>query len=302
MGKFRIQPHGRLHEWIADEKGYFTAEGLDYEFVRGPARTSVGTPATEHAQASVVSTEDAPAEIKTGAFESMEAGRACEVSSACHWAVNMAASAQHGRMYGKAYSIGLSGIYVPPESPIRRIEDLAGVEVGVGYHSGSHFSALQALYSALPQENVKLRFIGGPAERLELLLQRKIAAANVFTIQRDIVEQQGFRKVLDTTFIMGFLITGDADDADVEKYFHALQRAQQDIDLEPEQYKHYFLREINPKYHDLIDVRNFSPGERIIFGQYTEEMYEKTHHWMEDLGLFPGEQLGHEAYQSAVLV
>jgi hypothetical protein len=26
-------PHGRLQEWVAEEKGYFTAEGLDYSFV-----------------------------------------------------------------------------------------------------------------------------------------------------------------------------------------------------------------------------------------------------------------------------
>ena len=32
MGKFVIQPHFRLHEWVAEEKGYFAAEGLDYEF------------------------------------------------------------------------------------------------------------------------------------------------------------------------------------------------------------------------------------------------------------------------------
>ena len=32
MSKFRIQPHGRLQEWVAEEKGYFTDAGLDYEF------------------------------------------------------------------------------------------------------------------------------------------------------------------------------------------------------------------------------------------------------------------------------
>jgi hypothetical protein len=31
MGKFRISTHGRLHDWIAVEKGYFEDEGLDYE-------------------------------------------------------------------------------------------------------------------------------------------------------------------------------------------------------------------------------------------------------------------------------
>jgi ABC-type nitrate/sulfonate/bicarbonate transport system substrate-binding protein len=32
MSKFLITPHFRLHEWVAQEKGYFSAEGLDYEF------------------------------------------------------------------------------------------------------------------------------------------------------------------------------------------------------------------------------------------------------------------------------
>jgi hypothetical protein len=32
MTKFIIAPHMRLQEWVAEEKGYFAAEGLDYEF------------------------------------------------------------------------------------------------------------------------------------------------------------------------------------------------------------------------------------------------------------------------------
>ena len=32
MPKFIIRPHFRLHEWVAEEKGYFAAEGLEYEF------------------------------------------------------------------------------------------------------------------------------------------------------------------------------------------------------------------------------------------------------------------------------
>ena len=37
MAKFIIQPHGRLQEWIAHEKGYFRDEGLDYDFLPGPS-------------------------------------------------------------------------------------------------------------------------------------------------------------------------------------------------------------------------------------------------------------------------
>jgi hypothetical protein len=32
MATFVIEPHFRLQEWVAEEKGYFRAEGLDYEF------------------------------------------------------------------------------------------------------------------------------------------------------------------------------------------------------------------------------------------------------------------------------
>lgn len=301
-GKFRIQPHGRLQEWVADEKGYFRDEGLDYEFVS----SFFGTSAHAGAAGTVQTTESAKPEprpeVKDGAFESMEAGRACEVSAACHWAVNMASSAEHGRMWGHAYSVTPGAIMVPPESPIRRPADLAGVEIGVGYHSGSHFSALQAIEKLLPSEQINLRFIGRPNDRLSRLLDRSIPAANLFGTPLYVLEQQGFRKVVDTTFMIGFLITGETTQEQVEAYFRAMQRAQRDIDLEPERYKHYLLRELPEQYHARVDVAAFGPGERLVFEPYTREMYERTHRWLEQLDLFPAEQVGHAAYETAVLV
>lgn len=49
-------------------------------------------------------------------------------------------------------------------------------------------------------------------------------------------------------------------------------RAQMDIDLEPERYKHHLLKEIPQRFHDLIDVRRFGPGERLVFLPYTREI------------------------------
>ena len=43
MAKFVIAPHMRLHEWVAEEKGYFAEAGLDYEFrdeLRSAERTA----------------------------------------------------------------------------------------------------------------------------------------------------------------------------------------------------------------------------------------------------------------------
>ena len=42
MSRFRIEPHGRLQEWVADEKGYFNEEGLDYEFLTSYATQASG--------------------------------------------------------------------------------------------------------------------------------------------------------------------------------------------------------------------------------------------------------------------
>ena len=298
MAKFRIMPHGRLQEWVAEEKGYFKDEGLDYEFTTGVGYELMrGT-----GVASVQSADGAPVQVKRGAFESYEAGRACEVSSACHWAVNMASSADHGMMWGHAYSVGPSAIVVPPESPVRRPEDLAGVEVCVGFHSGSHFSALQALSAYFPTNEIKLSFVGGTIDRLDLVAAGKIPTANIFSKELYVAEQLGWRRVLDTTFMMGFLVSGDADREDVEKYFNALRRAQRDIDAEPERFKHYYLKELPERYHSKVDVRAFGPGERIVFEPYTREVFEQTHRWMVDLQLFPDGQKGDKDYSKAVLV
>jgi NitT/TauT family transport system substrate-binding protein len=295
MGEFRIMPHMRLQEWVAEEKGYFADEGLDYQFVRGDGLS--------RRDSSVQAAEGtSPAIVKQGAFESMEAGRACNVSAACHWAVNMAASAQHGRMWGHAYSVTPCGIMVPADSPIKRAEDLAGVEVGVGYHSGSHFTTMQTLAKYMPMDSIKLRFIGGPWDRVDLLLERRIQAATVFGTQKDVLEQQGFRKVVDATFMIGFLIQPGTATEDVEKYFRALRRAQRDIDVEPEQFRHYYLNEMPDKYKPMVDVRAFSSGERIVFEPYTQQVYEKTHRWMEEHNLFDATQAGAAGFAQAVMV
>ena len=301
---FKIQPHNRLQEWVAEEKGYFQDEGLEYVFHTGDnVVRHYGYQGGNGSDGGVVSTDEAPAEVKQGAFEAMEAGRTCDISAACHWAVNMAASGEHGRMWGHAYSVTPSAIYVAPESAIKTPSYLLSAEVGVGYHSGSHFSALQALEAFIRLDQVRLKFIGRPNDRVAQLLDRKIDAANVFGMQSYIVEQQGFRKVLDTTFMIGFLISGqDVEIEDVEKYFRALQRAQRDIDVEHQQYTHYYLREMADEFKPLVDVRGFGPGERIVFEPYTRETYEKTHRWMEQLKLFDEAQAGAARYESAVLL
>jgi NitT/TauT family transport system substrate-binding protein len=229
-------------------------------------------------------------------------GAACDVNSACHWAVNMASSGNHGRMWGHAYSVAPAAVVVPPESTIRTPTDLKKVPIGVGYHSGSHFSTLQGLQKIMRPEEVELSFIGGTQDRLFAALDRKIPAVSVFSVDYHVLLQQGFRVIVDTTFMIGHMISNEANMEDVEKFFRAMKQAQKAIDLAPEQYKHYLLKAIPEQLHSIVDVTGLGPCERIVFEDYTREMYEETHRWMEDLSLFPNEQLGNAAYEVAVLV
>lgn len=296
MGTFIIQPHGRLQEWVAEEHDYFTDEGLDYQF------EPEGLAASSRTTSAVRTADSAPLDARSGAFEDMSGGRSCNVSAACHWAVNAAASSARDKMWGKAYSVSPSGIFVAPDSALQRPEDLAGVGVAVGYHSGSHYSAIQALERYLDRSAIELTYAGLPNDRVRLMMRGEVAAANVFGAQYYILEQLGYRKLVDTTFVMGFLIREDADISDIERYFRGLRRAQQDIDLEPERYKDYWLRELPEDLAASVDVRRFGPGERIVFENYTKEMYESTHRWMKSWDLLDISTDADAGFEQAVLV
>ena len=208
MAKFVIQPHGRLQEWIADEKGYFHDEGLDYEFLRGTSSES---------------------------------------------------------------------------------EQLAGQEIAVGYHSGSHFTTVQSLEPFLGKEQIKLRFGGSIRARVDIGIDRDLPAVSVWGLSFQVLEHLGFRKVVDTSFMIAFLFPAGVEAADVEKYMNGMKRAQMDLDLAPEKYRHYYLNEIPDRYKSKVDVRRFSTGERIVFLPYTEDMYTKTQAWIDGHGMFEGQ-------------
>src|SRR5262249_28329366 len=129
-GKFIIEPHFRLQEWVAEEKGYFKDEGLDYVF----QELVQATDGKIHDQGN-----------KVGAYQSIEKGRTSKVTGACHWTVNVAASNGKGKLYGDVYSVSPAGVFVAPESAVKNPEDLAGVPISVGFQSGSHYSTIQGL-------------------------------------------------------------------------------------------------------------------------------------------------------------
>ncbi len=286
MGKFVIEPHFRLQEWVAEEKGYFAAEGLDYEF----HETVQASDGQVHNQGD-----------KQGAYQSLEKGRASDISCACHWTVNVAAATGHGKLYADAYSVSPAGVFVPPDSPIKGPKDLAGVPISVGYQSGSHYATIQALERYLAPDEIKLSFKEGMLfSRMELLLQGKIPAATLFSGPLYFAEQLGFRKIIDTTFMIATMITGNPDPEDLRGYFRALKKAQRDIDLRPELYTHYYKNEFPKRFLAQMDTGRWGPGERIVFEPYTREVFEAARSWIGTHEIFEG-GLGSAGYDEAII-
>jgi hypothetical protein len=285
--KFIIEPHFRLQEWVAEEKGYFKDEGLDYVF-------------QELVQSSDGKHHDKG--DKVGAMQSFEKGRTSDVSCACHWTVGVAASKGKGRLYGEVYSVSTCGIFVPPNSPIKSPEQLAGVPISVGYQSGSHYATIQSLEPYMPQDKINLTFADGMLfARLDNLINGKSQASTLFSGPYYYAEQHGFRKIIDCTFMIATMITGNPDPEDLRKFFNALRRAQRDIDLRPELYTHYYKKEFPVRYHASMDTRRWGPGERLVFEPYTKEVYDTTFKWIADHGIFADTGMGSGKYEDAVI-
>jgi ABC-type nitrate/sulfonate/bicarbonate transport system substrate-binding protein len=285
--KFIIEPHFRLQEWVAEEKGYFKDEGLDYVFQELVQKTE----GKVHDQGN-----------KVGAYQSIEKGRTSDISCACHWTVNVAASNGKGKLYGDVYSVSPAGVFVPPESAVKNPEDLAGVPISVGFQSGSHYSTVQALEQYLPADKINLSYNDGLLfKRMELLLDRKVPACHLFSGPYYLAEQLGFRKVIDTTFMIATIVTGNADQEDLKKFFRALKRAQRDIDLRPDRYTHYYKKEFPTRWHAQMDTRRWGPGERLVFEPYTKEAYEESFEWIARHQIFANGDMGAGNYENAVM-
>jgi hypothetical protein len=286
MGKFIVEPHFRLQEWVAEEKGYFRDEGLDYEF-RELIRSSEGQHHNKGGK---------------GAFQSIEQGREANVSCACHWTVNVASSNGHTKLYADLYSVAPSGIFVAADSKVRTPADLANVPIAVGFQSGSHYSTIQALEQYISPGEINLNFEDGMLfHRMERFIEGNSPATALFNGPYYLAEQLGFRKVIDTTFMIAAMIKGSPDPEDIRRYFRALRSAQRDIDLRPELYTHYYTNEFPDRFHSRMDTRRWGPGERIVFEPYSKEVFEQSFEWIAEHKIFADDGMGSGDYDKSTI-
>ena len=169
MAPFVIHMHGRLQEWVAEEHGFYRA-GRSHR-LRPRAERPWLRPARAGARRRRGS--------KYGAYESYEKGRDATVSCACHWTVNMAASAEHGTLWGEATRSARAASWCRPNprSAGRRIWP-ASRSTWATIPAATTLRSRRSKRFCRPIE-IALHFGGGPDERLANMIDRRAGGQRV---------------------------------------------------------------------------------------------------------------------------
>ena len=197
----KIAPKGMgLNDFVAQQEGFFAAEGLDVEF---DWKTFRGTQSSWKDFDYFQRPQDKP---YTESKEDV-------IQGACVWGSICNAGAGMGRFVSEAYGLSPWAIFVRADSRIRKPEDLKDVPVSVGMRAGSHFNVPYRLEKFLPLEHIKVVNTGGFGARLKALLDGEVEAASLLPPQIAMAEQLGLRAIIRDTFKTLWWVPENSDPA-----------------------------------------------------------------------------------------
>jgi NitT/TauT family transport system substrate-binding protein len=264
--RMRVAPKGMgLNDFVADQEGYFRAEGLDVEF---DWKTFRGTQSSWKGLEYLERPQDQP----------YANGDADVVQGACAWGTICNAGAGMGRFVRECYGVSPWAIYVRPDSKIERPEDLRNVPIGVGLRAGSHFNVPWRLEPYMPLENIKTVNIGGFGARLTALLNGEIEAASLLPPQIDMAKQLGLREIMANEFHTIWWVPENASKEGVDGYLRALGRAEDALKADLAKYLPLWRKAIP---EDLValhdwDFSRFSRGERFVYEEIPQSEFDEV--------------------------
>ncbi|HXD46254.1 MAG TPA: hypothetical protein VN655_14085 [Pseudolabrys sp.] len=262
----RIAPKGMgLADFVAQQEGFFAAEGLDVEF---DWKTFRGTQSSWKGLDYLHRPQDRPyTEDKQDVIQ-----------GACVWGSICNAGAGMGRFVAEAYGVSPWAIFVRPDSKIHKPEDLKDVPVSVGMRAGSHFNVPYRLEKYLPLEHIKVVNTGGFGARLKALLDGEVEAASLLPPQIAMAEQLGLRAIIRDTFKTLWWVPANTDPAVVTGYLRALDRAEQAMDADPAKYMPLWKLAVPAEFENFHpwDFSKFGRGERFVYKTLPQAEFDDT--------------------------
>ena len=267
MRKVRVAPKGMgLNDFVAKEEGFFAAEGIEVEW---DMKTFRGTQASWKGNDYFQRPQDKPF---------TEAKDSSLIQCACVWGTISNASSGMGRFVGDCYGVSPWGIFVRPESKIRKPEDLKDVPVSVGLRAGSHFNVPFRLEKYLPLEHIKTVNTGGFGARLKALLDGEVEAASLLPPQIDMARQLGLREIIADEFHTLWWVPESAPLEDVRAYLRGLDRAEKALNQNLAKYLPLWERAVPPEFMSTRnwDFSKFTRGERFVYQPLPQAEFDQT--------------------------
>ena len=214
-------------ELVADKLGLFEAEGLDVEFYA--------------LEPSKVEPED-----KVSWYGKLSDSGKVDAYSCCAWAaLDRLSDGGKNKIVGATSSLNYAfSIFVPPDSGIRKVEDLAGVDILVNAKTGSHYCNLNQLEEHIQYEKISLKHGGAPQNRLLSLLRGEAQASSLISPYTEVAEELGFRKVFETGMVdvLAYIAKTDLPQDQIQRFLHAIGQAIGEVQLNPSRFKPFYLQ------------------------------------------------------------
>lgn len=261
-----------LPQLVAKDEGYFAEEGVDVEFVTKDYATPGIAPLEEHELLSSFGTTKSH-------FENGEAS----LYRACEWGQIRRSqdTTVGGRVVSKRAAVNSQAIMVRPDAPQNHPQDLAGTQVAVNFHHGSHYVALQTLEGFLPREDIHVVHLGGPQIRYQALRDGEIAAAALMEPWISLAEKQGYKVLAEAYYVGAEIASPEVDEDTYAAINRAVVRAVHTLNADPRPYLHHLIAEI-PEHLGQLRPEDIPLG-RLRYVEpapYPQDQFERTYRWM----------------------
>jgi NitT/TauT family transport system substrate-binding protein len=266
-----------LPYFVARDEGYFTEEGLDVSFVQRD----------KDAKPSLAPIEDHHLVSSFGPRSPFEHGET-QLYRACEWGQVRRSydSGRGGRVIAKRSAVASQAIFVRPDDPASIPQDLADRTVGVNFHHGSHYIAIQSLEGFLNDDEIKIVHAGSPQDRFEALRDGRIDAVALMEPWIAVAEKLGYKLIVEAHYVGTEIAGPELSDETFAKINKAVGRAAKKLSEDPTPYLHYLIADV-PADIVTLEPSDFRLG-RLRYvdpAPYSERDFQRTYDWMVKWGL-----------------